>query len=168
VAVGTAAGVKEVGSGTVELVAILDPDRALSRPGIHAGERSVATWMEAASWAGPKGSGGRVLVQTRHPGHPAVQALVRWDPVPFLEGEARRRMEGGFPPGHPVFRVEGPDGLEEALRGAGGEPLVAAPAGDGRVCLLTIHPAFLGEFRSRVLRLASEGSVTRVEAEPQL
>ena len=76
-------------------------------PGSMPGEQALATWMEAAAWAGRRDGGGRVLVQTRHPGHPAVQALVRWEPEPFLLREARARSEAGFPPGHPVFRVIG-------------------------------------------------------------
>src|SRR4029077_8855288 len=54
VEVGTAAMVKDLGPKRVDLVAILDPDRALTRAGIHAGEQALATWMEAAAWAGPK------------------------------------------------------------------------------------------------------------------
>jgi len=106
--VGTAAAVKDVGGLRLDLVAILDPDRALARPGLHAGEQALATWMEAAVWAGPKDGGGRVLVQTRRPGDPAVQGLIRWEPERFLRAEGRRRAEAGFPPNHPVFRVAGP------------------------------------------------------------
>src|SRR5439155_24407460 len=98
--VGTATAVGDVGAVRLDLVAILDPDRALSRPGLHAGERALATWMESAAWAGPRASGGRVLAQTRSPGHPAIQALIRWEPVPFLEAEAARRSDAGFAPGH--------------------------------------------------------------------
>jgi primosomal protein N' (replication factor Y) len=171
VVVGTAAAVRDLGTLRLDLVAILDPDRALARPGIHAGERALATWMEAAAWAGPRGGGGRVLVQTRQPGHPAVQALVRWDPEPYLLEEGRRRAEAGFPPGHPVFRVSGRRGLAEALGAAGAETVLAAgPEGDGgaTLCLVAVPPRALPAFREAVLRLAAEGAVERVEAEPQL
>ncbi|HXF56586.1 MAG TPA: hypothetical protein VNO34_03255, partial [Actinomycetota bacterium] len=171
--VGTAASVRDLGPLRLDLVAVLDPDRALARPGVHAGERALATWMEAAAWAGPRGGGGRVLVQTRQPGHPALQALVRWDPLPYLLEEARRRTEAGFPPGHPVFRVAGGPGLAEALREAGAETVLATAAGDeagrgGTVCLVAVPPGRLGPFRQAVLALAAEGVVDRVEAEPQL
>src|SRR5439155_26563242 len=89
--VGTASAVKDAAVPRLDLVAILDPDRALARPGLHAAEQALATWREAAAWAGPRGGGGRVLVQTRRPAHPAIQALVRWEPVPFLREEAARR-----------------------------------------------------------------------------
>jgi primosomal protein N' (replication factor Y) (superfamily II helicase) len=168
VVVGTASTVKDVGPVRLDLVAILDPDRALGRPGVHAGERSLATWMEASAWAGPRSGGGRVLAQTRHPGHPALQALIRWDPEPFLRSEAAARTEAGFPPNHPVFRIEGSGSLPDSLREAGPETLLATAAGTGTVCLVAVHPGRLAGFRERVLRLAAEGVVSRVEAEPQL
>src|SRR5207247_7725309 len=52
VVVGTAAAVKDVGDLRLDLVAILDPDRAMARPGLAAGPQALATWMEAAAWAG--------------------------------------------------------------------------------------------------------------------
>src|SRR5439155_6926963 len=142
VTVGTAATVKDVGPVRLDLVAILDPDRALTRPGLHAGEQALATWMEAAAWAGPRAAGGRVLAHTSQPGSPAIQALVRWEPARFLEAEGRRRADAGFPPNHPVFRVEGPPvpDLEAALRVL--RPvslLVTSGVGvTGTVCLVTV------------------------------
>jgi hypothetical protein len=177
--VGTAAAVKDVGPLQLDLVAILDPDRALARAGMDAGEQALATWMEAAAWAGARGHGGRVLVHTRHSGHAAIQALVRWDPVPFLMAEANRRAEAGFPAGHPVFRIQGGEGLADALGSAGAETVLAteigrsspagAPSREGRtLCLVAVPPAALDRFRDEVRRLAAEGLVDRVEAEPQL
>jgi primosomal protein N' (replication factor Y) len=168
VIVGTAASVNDVGPLELDLVAILDPDRALARPGVHSGERAVSTWMEAAAWARPREQGGRVLAQTRRPGHPAIQALVRWDPDPFIRSEATARKESGFPAGYPVFRIEGTSRLEDELRDTRPETLLATGDGDRTVCLVAVHPARLAVFRSRVVSLAAEGVVTRVEAEPQL
>ena len=96
VEVGTAASVKDVGPRRLDLVALLDPDRALARPGFHAGEQALATWMEAAAWAGPRSRGGRVLAHTRTPGDPALQALVRWEPVPVPPGGGRAPSRGGL------------------------------------------------------------------------
>lgn len=166
--VGTAAAVKDIGPRRVDLVAILDPDRALARAGVHAAEQTLATWMEAAGWAGPRSEGGRVLLHTRHPAHPAIQGLIRWDPVPFLSGQARTRTEAGFAPGHPVFRVSGSAELEEALRAAGADTMLATASTGGTLCLVTVPPDGLPRFRQEVLRLANEGTLTRVEAEPHL
>ena len=166
--VGTAASVKDVRSVHVDVVAILDPDRALARLGVHAAEQCLATWMEAAAWAGPRSGSGRVLVQTRKPGHPAIQALVRWDPVPFLLAEAARASEAGFPPGNPVYRIAGGAELTESLRAAGATTILSTSAEKGTLCLVAVPPESIGSFRHEVLRLASEGAVDRVEAEPQL
>jgi primosomal protein N' (replication factor Y) (superfamily II helicase) len=166
--VGTAAAVKDVGPQRLDLVAILDPDRALSRAGVHAGERALATWMEAAAWAAPREAGGRVLAQTRRAAHPAVQALVRWEPEPFLRAEAAGRTAAGFPPEAGVFRIEGSRRLAEALAGAPHHTLLATAATGGTVCLVAVRPGDIPAFRRRVAGLAADGVVTRVEAEPQL
>jgi primosomal protein N' (replication factor Y) (superfamily II helicase) len=177
VVVGTAAAVKDVGPVKLDLVAILDPDRALARAGMTAGEQALATWMEAAAWAGPRSGGGRVLAQSRRPGHPAIQALVRWDPVPFLLAEAKRRAEAGFPAGHPVFRMEGSEDLPPTLQSLGANVVVSAPvdaaaegrSGHGRtLCLVTVDQAGFDRFGREVRRLAADGVVERIEAEPQL
>jgi primosomal protein N' (replication factor Y) (superfamily II helicase) len=166
--VGTAAAVNDVGPKRLDLVGILDPDRALSRAGLHAGEQSLATWMEAAAWAGSRVAGGRVLVQTRHPEHPAIQALVRWDPTPFLLAEGRRLEEAGFPPGHAIFRLTGGVELEARLRADGIEGLLAVRGDEGTICLVAVRPCDLASFRQRILQAARAGTLTRVDAEPQL
>ena len=169
--VGTAASVKDVGPRRLDLVALLDPDRALARPGLHAGEQALATWMEAAAWAGPRSAGGRVLAHTRSPGDPALQALVRWEPLPFVLSEAGRRAEAGFTPGHAVFRVTSSapaDDLEKAMGAAGARAVLTTSAGSATLCLVTVPPASQAQFREEIVRLAIEGNVDRIEAEPSL
>jgi primosomal protein N' (replication factor Y) len=171
VEVGTAASVKDLRPRRLDLVALLDPDRALARPGLHAGEQALATWMEAAAWAGPRAAGGRVLAHTRSPGDPAVQALVRWEPVPFLLTEAARRVEAGFVPGQAVFRVRSrasAGDLEKAMSGAGARAVLTTSAGSATLCLVTVPPASRAHFREEIVRLATEGNVDRIEAEPSL
>jgi primosomal protein N' (replication factor Y) len=168
VLVGTAAAVHDAGPQHLDLVAILDPDRALSRPGWQAGEQALGTWMEAAAWAGPRGGGGRVLVQTRRAEHPAMQALIRWEPTTFLRLEAERRTQAGFPPATPAFRMAGPSGrgLEDAVRSAGAASVLATEVGSATVCLVAVRPERLPAFRREILRLAGDGVVERVDAEP--
>ena len=168
VLVGTAGAVKDVGPRRLDLVGILDADRARRRSGAGAGEQVLATWFEAASWAGPRDAGGRVLVQTREQGDPAIQALVRWDPLHFHNRERGRLVEAGFPPGFPVFRVLGDASLAEELEALGPVHLLTARLEDQAVCLATVRPEALPAFRERVLVLAEAGTVTRVEAEPRL
>jgi primosomal protein N' (replication factor Y) len=167
ITVGTAAEVKDFGPLRLDLVAVLDADRARRRAGLAAPEQALATWHEAAAWAGPRSDGGRVLVQTREPGDAAVQALVRWDPWYFHGTERRRREEAGFPPGFPVFRVTGGQGLAEDLEALPPAHLLSSGTGNEAVCLVTLRPEDLPRFRTRILELVGTGVVTRVEAEPQ-
>ncbi|MGZ8579595.1 MAG: primosomal protein N' family DNA-binding protein, partial [Actinomycetota bacterium] len=102
--VGGPESVRDLGTGDLELVAILDADLAERRPGIAARERALATWMEAVAWARPSG---KAIVQTDHPNDPAIQALVRGNPDRFHADEAARRTRAGFPVGSAVFRVAG-------------------------------------------------------------
>ena len=168
VVVATAAGVKDFGPRRVGLVGVVDADRARRRAGLTAGERALATWMEAAMWAGPREGNGRVVVHSREPGDPAIQALVRWDPWYFHRAERRRREEAGFPPGHPVFRVLGSASLPEGLSSLDPVSLLATALGDETVCLVTLRPEQVSSFRGRVLQLLEAGTLRRVEAEPQL
>jgi primosomal protein N' (replication factor Y) len=168
VVVGTAAAVKDFGPRRIPLVAVLDPDRARRRAGLGAPEQALATWMEASAWAGPRDGGGRVLVQTAEPADAAIQALIRWDPWHFHRAERRRRTEAGFPPGFPVFRVTGSPALAEALGALDPVALLTSTAEGQTVCLVTLRPNGVSRFRERVIDWAQEGTVTRVEAEPQL
>jgi primosomal protein N' (replication factor Y) (superfamily II helicase) len=168
VVVGTAAAVKDFGPRRISLVAVLDPDRARRRAGLGAPEQALAMWMEASAWAGPRDGGGRVLIQTAEPADAAIQALIRWDPGHFHRAERVRRTDAGFPPGFPVFRVTGSPGLADALAALEPVTLLTSSAEGQTVCLVTLRPNGISRFRERVIDWAQEGTVTRVEAEPQL
>jgi primosomal protein N' len=124
--------------------------------------------MEAAAWAGPRDDGGRVLVQTRDSSDPAIQALVRWDPWHLHRAEAKRRADAGFPVGCPVFRVTGSPDLERGLAELLPMHLLTTTLGGQTVSLVTLRPEAVPRFRERVLAWAGDGTVERVEAEPQL
>jgi primosomal protein N' len=163
--VGGPEAVKDVPPPRLDLVGVLDADLAARRPGLAAGERSLALWMEAAGWARPEG---RVIVQSNRPNDPLVQALVAGNPERFHRAEGPRRAAAGFPVGFPVFRVVGTGDLEAALRELQPVTLLATGVGEERVCLVTVHPDRVAEFGRSVRELAGRGMVTRVEAEPHL
>jgi primosomal protein N' (replication factor Y) (superfamily II helicase) len=165
VLVGGPEAVRDLGTGDLELVAILDADLAERRPGIAARERALATWMEAVAWARPSG---RAIVQADHPNDPAIQALVRGNPDRFLVDEAGRRRAAGFPVGSAVFRVAGSADLEAALGAVRHITLLASSVADQTVCLLALDPDRVNEFGRVVRELAARDVVTRVEAEPHL
>jgi primosomal protein N' (replication factor Y) (superfamily II helicase) len=163
--VGGPEAVKDVPPPSLDLVGVLDADLAARRPGLTAGERSLALWMEAGAWAAP---GGRVIVQSSRPNDPAVQALVAGNPERFHRADRSRRERAGFPVGYPVFRVLGTGELEERLRELGPQTLLSSALGDQTVCLVTVRPDGLRDFGRAVRDLAVRGVVVRVEGEPHL
>ena len=165
VLVGGIDAVKDLGPLGLDLVAILGADRSLARPGVTARERTLSAWMEAASWAWPRG---RVVIQTEHPNDPAVQALVTGRPERFRRDELPRLSQGGFPVGHPVFRVAGTEELEAALLELPHRTLLVSSLEGATVCLVALEPQELAAFGLAMRRLAERGVVTRVEAEPHL
>ncbi|HEX8132492.1 MAG TPA: hypothetical protein VF880_03550 [Actinomycetes bacterium] len=140
VIVGTVAGVKDhpplFGCRTVVVVGA---DAALGQAEVRAAEDAYRTWSRAAAWCGPgRSGGGRLVLQTRHGGHHAVQALVRWDPEFFWRHELLRRVELRFPPARRLVLAEGPVPEEAAaaraaLAGAlGPKAELLGPAAMGR------------------------------------
>ena len=110
VVVGTVAGVKDHPPLTgCRTVVVVGADTALGQAEIRSAEEAYRTWSRAAAWCGPRSGAGRLVLQTRHGGHHAVQALVRWDPEFFWRHELPRRVELGFPPARRLVLVEGPD-----------------------------------------------------------
>ena len=111
VVVGTVAGVKDHPPLTgCRTVVVVGADTALGQAEVRAAEEAYRTWSRAAAWCGPsRASAGRLVLQTRHGGHHAVQALVRWDPEFFWRHELPRRVELGFPPARRLVLVEGPE-----------------------------------------------------------
>jgi primosomal protein N' (replication factor Y) (superfamily II helicase) len=165
VTVGGVEAVKDFGPLRLDLVAILDADQAARRPGLAAREHALATWMEAAAWAHPSG---RVIVQTRHAGDPAVQSLVSGNPDRFHRSELPRRADAGFPAGWPVFRVTGDDRLAEELAALEPRTLLSSSGEGQTVCLIALDPGAIRTFGRMMRTLAEGGVVTRVEAEPHL
>jgi primosomal protein N' (replication factor Y) (superfamily II helicase) len=139
VVVGTVAGVKDHPPLTgCRTVVVVGADTALGQAEVRAAEDAYRTWSRAAAWCGPRGGAGRLVLQTRHGGHHAVQALVRWDPEFFWRHELPRRVELGFPPARRLVLVEGPE-PEEA-----GAALAALAAALGPKVEL-LGPAAMGK-----------------------
>jgi primosomal protein N' (replication factor Y) len=110
VIVGTVAGVKDHPPLTgCRTVVVVGADTALGQAEVRAAEDAYRTWSRAAAWCGPgRAATGRLVLQTRHGGHHAVQALVRWDPEYFWRHELPRRVELRFPPARRLVLAEGP------------------------------------------------------------
>ncbi len=122
-----------LGTDSAGCVVMPDADAMLGRARLDAAEDSLRLWLQAARWTVPTEGGaratsgnptragaGRVVVQTREPANPAVQALVRWDPEGFWHAEAERRAPLRYPPHSSLVRITADDAasVAEELRAA--------------------------------------------------
>jgi primosomal protein N' (replication factor Y) len=124
-------GTKPVLRPDVSLVGVIDADALIRRPDFRAAEQAYQAFTEMAEWAGPRGEGGRLIIQTSEPGHHSIQAVVRGDYSFFLEKEAEQRRELSYPPFGELVRLRASGtGAEElaqkaatTARAAGGKVL---------------------------------------------
>ncbi|MGR6921578.1 primosomal protein N' family DNA-binding protein [[Actinomadura] parvosata] len=87
-------GAEPVAEGGYAAAVLLDGWALLGRADLRAGEETVRRWMNAAALLRPSAE----LVVLGDAALPAVQALLRWDPVTHAERELADRAELGFPP----------------------------------------------------------------------
>lgn len=100
--------------GGVGLVAFLDFDQELLAPRYRAGEEALALLARASRLVGGRRKGGRVLVQTRLPGHPVVAAAQRAEPGWLNASEEPVRKALRFPPFSALALLSGPGSSELA------------------------------------------------------
>ncbi len=94
---------------------LLDGWALLGRPSLRAAEEALRRWLNAAALVRPAGS----VVVLASSTLPAVQTLIRWDPVTFSERELAERAELGFPPAVRMASVTGtPEAVAEFLGAA--------------------------------------------------
>ncbi len=95
---------------------LLDGWALLGRPSLRAAEEALRRWMNAAALVRPAGP----VVVLAEASLPAVQALIRWDPVNFSERELAERTELGFPPAVRMASVTGaPDAVADFVGSVG-------------------------------------------------
>lgn len=93
--IGTRQVLKVLPRARLELVGVVTPDHLLRLPDFRAGERAFALLWGAAEWAG---GGGKLIIQTQHPEHYAIQAVASQDLSGFYKPELKFRAELGYPP----------------------------------------------------------------------
>ena len=103
--IGTEAVLHRVASA--DAVAFLDFDQELTAPRYRAAEEAFALLVRAARLVGPRSGGGRILVQTRLPGHPVLAAAANADPTAWLRSESERREQMRQPPAVPWVLISG-------------------------------------------------------------
>jgi primosomal protein N' (replication factor Y) len=89
-----------------DAVAFLDFDQELLAPRFRAAEQALALLARAGRLVG--GRAGRVLVQTRLPGHEVLDAALHADPGRLASAEQARRVALGLPPETALAEVSGP------------------------------------------------------------
>ncbi|CAG9174934.1 Primosomal protein N' [Cupriavidus pampae] len=82
----------------VTLVGIVHPDAAMFSHDFRAAEHLFASLMQVSGRAGRAGLAGEVLIQTRYPDAPALQALARHDYDGFAASQLRERRQACLPP----------------------------------------------------------------------
>jgi primosomal protein N' (replication factor Y) len=153
----------------VTLVGVVNADTALHLPDFRAAERTFQLVTQVAGRTGRGDKGGRVLVQTFSPEHPAIQAALRHDYLTFAGRELPNRQEYGYPPYSSMVRlvIRGPvETLAEAfadqmhgrlaqLNDEAGEPVRILGPSAAPIAKLR------GKHRFHMLLLAADGAQLR-------
>ena len=102
-------------------VVFLDFDNELLAARQRAASQALGMLARASHLLGGR-SGGPLIVQTRQPQHPVVQAAMRADPAIVSDGESERCRELGLPPHSAQAAVSGAGGeaFADAIRSAAG------------------------------------------------
>lgn len=136
-----------LGDDRADVLVLPDVDALLGRPRYDAAEDLLRLCLTAV-WTR------RMVIQTRHPADPALQALVRWDPEGFWRGEQHRRAALGYPPARALLHLDVapadaprvadavaqvlPD--EDQMRGPDVRGRLLVKSGDPRGTLSTLAP----------------------------
>lgn len=116
----------------VAAVAFVDFDQELLAPRMRAADEALALIAHASRIV--RGSAGRVLVQTRLPEHPVLQAASAADPALSSDAQIPVRKALGLPPfsSLAIVRGEAASAFSESIRvSASGEPDVRVDGPDG-------------------------------------
>jgi primosomal protein N' (replication factor Y) len=147
---------------------LLDGWMLLGRPSLRAAEETLRRWMNAAALVRGGPAGGRVVV-VADSAIPAVQALVRWDPVTHSERELAERAELHFPPTVRIASLTGPPDavgalLQDAELPPGAELLGPVDEPPDSVRMLVRVPRSAGLMLASALHAAQAGRTARKAA----
>jgi primosomal protein N' (replication factor Y) len=105
VVIGTEAALHQVSAARG--VAFLDFDQELLAPRFRAREQALAKLSAAARIVGPRGEGGRLLVQTRQPDNIVLDSVLHADPARVASHDTELRRSLGLPPFGGLASVSG-------------------------------------------------------------
>jgi primosomal protein N' (replication factor Y) len=120
---------------SVDLVAYLELDQELLAPRARAAEQALWLLVRGARLLA---DGGRILVQTRLPGHEVVEAARRGNPMLVADAERARRAALAFPPFGGVAELSGsPEAVAAACAAVAAHGVtVLGPVDDGARALV--------------------------------
>jgi primosomal protein N' (replication factor Y) len=151
----------------VSLVGIASADTSLSIHDFRASERTFQLIVQVAGRAGRSDTPGEVVVQTLHPGEPAIEMARNHDYKAFAEMELQDRQAAGFPPFSRMVRfilTHARQGEAEASADRLGEILrQCIPASEATI--IGPQPAMLprlrDEFRFDILLLTQQAGLVQ-------
>ncbi len=111
--IGTQMVAKGIDFPNVTLVGVIDADTGLHLPDFRSAERTFQLITQVAGRAGRGPKGGRVIVQTQSPEHPALRLAARHDTEGFWAAEGAARKDPLYPPELSLVNVV-LSGVEEA------------------------------------------------------
>ncbi|HYJ77170.1 MAG TPA: primosomal protein N' [Actinomycetes bacterium] len=171
-------GAEPVAEGGYAAALLLDGWALLNRPDLRVTEEALRRWMGAAALVRPGPEGGRVVVLADSAG-PAVQALVRWDPVTFADRELAERAALRLPPDTLLVSLTGEAAAVQALLAASDLPdgvdlLGPVPAAAGQERLLVRGPRTGGRAIVAALRAGAgvrsahkDAGAVRIQVDPR-
>lgn len=154
-----------LGDERARVLVLPDVDALLGRPRFDAAEDLLRLCL-TADWAQ------RMIIQTRQPTHPAVQALVRWDPDGFWRGEAERRAQLGYPPARVLIHLDAQvadatDVADAARTALPDDDELGGPDTDGRLVVKSNDPrGTLSALDALRRRWSSQGLRVGVDVDP--
>jgi primosomal protein N' (replication factor Y) (superfamily II helicase) len=158
-------GAEPQAGGGYAAALLLDGWMLLGRPSLRAAEETLRRWMNAAALVRSGPAGGRVVV-VADSAIPAVQALIRWDPVTHSERELGERAELHFPPAVRIASLTGPQDavgalLEDAELPPGAELLGPVEEPPDSIRMLVRVPRSAGLLLASALHAAQAGRTAR-------
>jgi len=153
----------------VTLVGVINADTALHLPDFRAAERTFQLVTQVAGRTGRGEKGGRVLVQTFNPDHPAIQAAARHDYIAFAQAEAPMRKTYSYPPFSRMIRlvIRGPAEKATAQFAAHVAELLTAAIDRHQTRARVLGPApcpfskLRGKYRFQIQLQAADGEQLR-------
>jgi len=156
----------------VTLVGVVDADVGINLPDFRASERCFQLLSQVSGRAGRGAKAGRVLIQTRIPGHHAVRYAVSHDYVSFVRDEMEGRVSPPYPPNVRLANIVFSGLIEDAtaklaIRGEEWlRELIAARAPDG-ITVVGPAPCPIERIKNRwrwhvLLKTEHPGELTRV------